>query len=245
MTQPDDKRKAHSKSEMRRLEACGVKVEPPDDKPRELKLVKLRSKPWQSVSEHNAICYSKDGHEILHVIEHSAYLAVKAERDELKVKLKEFDEYYTFQNLERIEIENKKLRAELDAFKAALVIKTKDENLTKKFHNTSGVIVELKKERDQLRAELDKANALKDKAADIAISIGFEHNKFVNEHNALRAKFTAANELIEKLCSVVDTIVKTDKALGPDQSNKLRRSEIMVPAREALALARDFRKDQP
>lgn len=49
----------------------------------------------------------------LHVIEKSAFDDVVKERDEARAKLKEFDEYYTFQNLERVEQERDDLKAQL------------------------------------------------------------------------------------------------------------------------------------
>lgn len=91
---------------------------------------------------------------------------------------------------EKLRIENERLRSEL----SIADLKTHKEKTLR--------ILALLNECDTLKAKLAEVEALKDKAADIAIGIGFEHNQRVKELTREREAAKVMREALEQIQSL-------------------------------------------
>lgn len=65
-----------------------VCAQPKSSGPREFWLVKPYGSPWIATHEHNAKCYAKDGHEVVHVIERTPEVAAAHEAIALLKRLR-------------------------------------------------------------------------------------------------------------------------------------------------------------
>lgn len=136
--------------------------------------------------------------QLTRVVEHSAYLALEA-------KLKEFDEYYTFQTLERVEAERDEWKSE--------------------HANLSKFAEDLRKERDALAAQLAEAA----KAPPIATNTGWPHEKKLHERVA------SLETERDRLRAALERIAQYEPTKGMVKVRPLEAlTEINQTARKAL-----------